>query len=210
MENQTELKWHQKPTQIILLLIFFFPVGLYFMWKNEMWSKTTRWIITGTIAFAVITNIGNDSSSKKFAVEDFKLGKTFEFHEQSIVTECTDPTIRKISVIDEKSAKIYVWHKGCPNNRVEEDELIYNYRLDDASNWHQEYDWLKTDNKVIILENESSGYYGGHMYLSKRYMISNAYNENSFIETRLFQQLDPQEYPSRDGVFTSLGGIILK
>ena len=48
------------------------------------------------------------------------------------------------------------------------------------------------------------------MYLSKRYMISNAYNENSFIETRLFQQLDLQEYPSRDGVFSSQGGLISK
>jgi hypothetical protein len=149
-------------------------------------------------------------SKKKFEVTDFKSGKTFEFHEQSIVTECTDPTIRKISVIDEKTAKIYVWHKGCPNNIVEEDEMIYSYRLDEASNWRQEYDWLKTENKVIILENESSGYYGGHMYLSKRYMISNAYNENSFIETRLFQQLDLQEYPSRDGVFSSQGGLISK
>ena len=149
-------------------------------------------------------------SKKKFEVADFKSGKTFEFHEQSIVTECTDPTIRKISVIDEKTAKIYVWHKGCPNNIVEEDEMIYSYRLDEASNWRQEYDWLKTENKVIILENESAGYYGGHMYLSKRYMISNAYNENSFIETRLFQQLDLQEYPSRDGVFSSQGGLISK
>ena len=149
-------------------------------------------------------------SKKKFEVGDFKSGKTFEFHEQSIVTECTDPTIRKISVIDEKTAKIYVWHKGCTDNIVEEEELIYSYRLDDASNWRQEYDWLKTDNKVVILENESAGYYGGYMYLSKRYMISNAYNENSFIETRLFQQLDLQEYPSRDGVFTSQGGLISK
>lgn len=189
---------------------------------NNILKKAATFIVIGT--FLLLAYGSEDSktsesknesttdtdSKTKFDVVDFKTGKTFEFHEQSIVTECTDPTIRKISVIDEKSAKIYVWHKGCPNNRVEEDELIYSYRLDDASNWRQEYDWLKTENKVIILENESAGYYGGHMYLSKRYMISNAYNENSFIETRLFQQLDLQEYPSRDGVFTSQGGLITK
>jgi hypothetical protein len=115
-----------------------------------------------------------------------------------------------VSVVDEKTAKIYAWHKGCPNNRVEEGEMIYSYKFDEASNWRQEFDWLKTDKKVIILENKSAGYYGGHMHLSKRYMISNAYNENSFIETRLFQPLDLQEYPSRDGVFNSQGGLISK
>lgn len=56
MENQTKLNWHQNPTNIILLLIFFFPAGLYFMWKNELWSKQTRWIISGVIALFIIAN----------------------------------------------------------------------------------------------------------------------------------------------------------
>ncbi len=63
MENKTELKWHQKTTPVILLLIFFFPVGLYLMWKNEMWSKSTRWIVTGIFAFAVIANANGNKSS---------------------------------------------------------------------------------------------------------------------------------------------------
>jgi len=63
MENKTELKWHQKTTPVILLLIFFFPVGLYLMWKNEMWSKSTRWIVTGVFAFAVIANANGNKSS---------------------------------------------------------------------------------------------------------------------------------------------------
>jgi hypothetical protein len=147
---------------------------------------------------------------KKFSVDDFVPGRTFEFHESSIVVECKDPTIRKVSVVDGNTAKIYVWHKGCPNNRVEEDEMTYTYRTDNSSNWRHEYTWLKTDEKVIILENKSAGYYGGHMYLSKRYMITNAYNQSKFIETRLFEQLDIEEYPSRDEVFSSQGGLINK
>ena len=61
------------------------------------------------------------------------------------------------------------------------------------------------------LENESAGYYAGHRNLSKRYMITNAYyedNNNDFFGTMLFEQLDPQEYPSADGRFKSVGGII--
>ena len=63
MENQTELKWYQKPTGIIILLIFFFPVGLYLMGKNDLWTKQTRWIVTGILAVIVIANAGNDKSN---------------------------------------------------------------------------------------------------------------------------------------------------
>ena len=63
MENQTELKWYQKPISVIILLIFFFPVGLYLMWKNELWKKQTRWVITGIIAVAFVANSGSNSSS---------------------------------------------------------------------------------------------------------------------------------------------------
>ena len=63
MENKTEKKWYQKPTAVVLLLIFFFPVGLYLMWKHEVWSKTARWIISGVFALAVIANAGKDNAT---------------------------------------------------------------------------------------------------------------------------------------------------
>jgi len=62
MENET-LKWHQKPMSVILLLIFFFPLGLYFMWKNKMWNSKTRWIVTSIILILVIAGANNDKSS---------------------------------------------------------------------------------------------------------------------------------------------------
>ena len=62
MENQTELKWYQKPAGVIILLIFFFPVGLYLMWKNELWTKQTRWIVTAFIAVVIIANAGKNNA----------------------------------------------------------------------------------------------------------------------------------------------------
>jgi hypothetical protein len=70
MENQTELKWYQKPTGIIILLIVFFPVGLFLMWKNEMWSKKTRWIVTGAIGILFIANAGGSGSADKPKLEE--------------------------------------------------------------------------------------------------------------------------------------------
>ena len=67
MENQTSKKWHEKTTYIIICLILFFPVGLYFMWKNNIWSKKARWIISIFFLLAVIFNSeyveSNESSS---------------------------------------------------------------------------------------------------------------------------------------------------
>ncbi len=64
MENQTEIKWYQKPTGVIILIIFCFPIGLYLMWKNELWTKQTRWIVTISAVLA-LANAGknNDASS---------------------------------------------------------------------------------------------------------------------------------------------------
>ena len=62
MENQIEPKWYQKSTAVIILLIFFFPVGLYLMWKNELWTKKTRWIATGVVTVMLIANSGNNNS----------------------------------------------------------------------------------------------------------------------------------------------------
>tara|TARA_B100001250_G_scaffold275655_1_gene238132 strand:- start:3064 stop:3552 length:489 start_codon:yes stop_codon:yes gene_type:complete len=74
METQLEKKWYQKPTTVVLLLIFFFPVGLYLMWKYEIWSKTARWVVTVILALGIIASSGNDDSfnSKKSTIDSTK------------------------------------------------------------------------------------------------------------------------------------------
>jgi len=58
-----ELKWYQKQTGIILLLLIFFPVGLFFMWKNGLWSAKARWIITAIFPILLLNSaIGNTGS----------------------------------------------------------------------------------------------------------------------------------------------------
>jgi hypothetical protein len=63
MENEPELKWYQKQTGIIILLVLFFPIGLYQMWKNKLWTNITRWIVTGAIIGIAAANVGNNNSS---------------------------------------------------------------------------------------------------------------------------------------------------
>lgn len=54
MLNNSQLKWFEKPFNIILALIFVFPVGAFFMWKNKMWSLKTRVIISSFAGVLVV------------------------------------------------------------------------------------------------------------------------------------------------------------
>lgn len=51
---ETKKKWYQTTGGIIALLILFFPVGLFLMWKHATWNKTTKWIVTGIFAFFIL------------------------------------------------------------------------------------------------------------------------------------------------------------
>ena len=56
-------KWYQQTWAIILLLILFFPVGLFLMWKYAGWNKIVKGIITGIFVILIIGSMGKDSTS---------------------------------------------------------------------------------------------------------------------------------------------------
>jgi hypothetical protein len=49
----SDLKWNEKTTNIILLLIFFLPLGLYYTWKNPNWSLEKKVIVFLILFFPV-------------------------------------------------------------------------------------------------------------------------------------------------------------
>jgi len=64
-------KWYQKTLFIILLLILFFPVGLFLMWKYANWKPKTKWIITGVfIAIFFIGRAGNSDNKQASKATD--------------------------------------------------------------------------------------------------------------------------------------------
>ncbi len=64
MDNlKTQSKWYDKTWLVVLLCIFFFPVGLYALWKNSFISKGWKIGVTIIIAFIVLAKIGEDNPS---------------------------------------------------------------------------------------------------------------------------------------------------
>lgn len=61
MDNSTtQTKWYDKTWLVIVLCIFFFPVGLYALWKNATISKGWKIGVTVVIALIVLAQIGKD------------------------------------------------------------------------------------------------------------------------------------------------------
>lgn len=55
-------KWYESSGGIIAMLILFFPVGLFLMWKYAKWKKLVKWVLTLIYAIIVL-GLSNSSSS---------------------------------------------------------------------------------------------------------------------------------------------------
>lgn len=63
---QQPQKWYKTNAGIIALLIIFFPVGLYLMWRYANWPKNAKLIVTGFLAVCIlIGGISNAISSSQ-------------------------------------------------------------------------------------------------------------------------------------------------
>jgi len=51
---QSTQPWHRRTVYVVLLLIFFFPVGLVLLWLRPDWSVRRRSIITAVVGIAAI------------------------------------------------------------------------------------------------------------------------------------------------------------
>lgn len=64
--NQTK-KWYDNKFIVHLLLLIFFPIGLYALWKTNIIAKWWKITVTVLIGLIVISNIGDDETSSNFS-----------------------------------------------------------------------------------------------------------------------------------------------
>ena len=57
-------KWYEKNLAIILLLIFFFPVGLFLMWKYSNWNKVIKIVISIFFGIVLLSNMGSKKTNE--------------------------------------------------------------------------------------------------------------------------------------------------
>lgn len=62
------MKFYERTWFVIIMLIFFFPLGLFLMWKFKDWTKGVKWIVTIVVVLVAILGFAtdeNDGEEKK-------------------------------------------------------------------------------------------------------------------------------------------------
>ena len=90
------MKIYEKTWFIIVMLIVFFPVGLFLMWKYSNWNKVVKIIISVIFGLALIVNMFGGSSDDKKPVEDKQPAK----QEQQV--DQTEPEKEDTQDVEEK------------------------------------------------------------------------------------------------------------
>lgn len=94
---QQKEKWYQKTIWIVILLIVFFPVGLFLMWKYSDWGK---WMKIGLTVFLALTFISTlldgGSNSNSSATTSDHVQPQLVKDEVPIEKEAPKTTLEKI------------------------------------------------------------------------------------------------------------------
>ncbi len=69
MDTTNKKHWYETPKGISILIILFFPVGLYLMWKNKIWSKGARWTLTILILLFALSYSQDETVTGKWHAE---------------------------------------------------------------------------------------------------------------------------------------------
>ena len=66
----TKIKWYNKKWIVILLCIFFFPLGLIAIWKSNVIANGWKIAYTIIIGIIVLANLGDDKETKTDTVSE--------------------------------------------------------------------------------------------------------------------------------------------
>jgi len=87
-------KWYKEPFGIIALLILFFPVGLFLMWKYSGWSPKVKWVISGIFAFLIVLGFIIDAATPTptITLSEFESDKIVTGSEYSLSGKVDPPS----------------------------------------------------------------------------------------------------------------------
>lgn len=191
MENVpiTHKKWYQKSWGIIALLILFFPVGLYLMWKYSGWNKIAKWLITGFFVIMVFTNSSDSKISTTTiqpteipqAVQSTEPTKDQELTKVPVNTANTPAPVSSETVSQKnavKKAKSYLNYSGFSRNGLVA---------------QLEYDQFSNADAVYGADNAGGNWMEEATQKAKAYMEYSAFSRGSLIEQLKYDKFTQEQ-----------------
>lgn len=129
MSEKEKVPLRKRNWFIILLLVIFFPVGLYLMWKHASWGKTAKWVVTGAIALLVAYNLGSQDTSTNVAdtsTNDTTVEETEPVEEDTTAAEEVEKTEPAEEVEEEVETESSEQEESASEDEevIEEDEAV--------------------------------------------------------------------------------------
>lgn len=130
-------KWFQNSTAIILLLIFFFPVGLFLMWKYSNWKKSIKCVITVVIIIGVISVVKDrtekPSEANKYMVET-----------ETAQTEAPQTEVLQTEVPKTEASKVSeatpIETQSVEETTRQTEQIIKVWTIDGSNKYHSDQD----------------------------------------------------------------------
>jgi len=182
--------------------------------------KKKSFFITSFFIAALFISCGNKdqkSKSEDLKLNEIKLNK-IKTGDVLIFGEGCDKSCDSINLefSSKNMAKLKITHSWEMNGnsgfyKKEYYEGDYNYELLPVNAIKSDNESWPLIDSLIVLTNEKYGNDNGYLYLSKKYAISKCKSTSSdeIQEPRIYQWLDPINYPSRNGEFSFSGSILL-
>lgn len=139
-------KWYQKTGWIIALLIFFFPVGLFLMWKYTNWKKPVKGIVTAFILLFAF--IGFASPSLEQITLKAKTDDTYDINQKVKITATTDPTDYELSKDDFQ----------CSGGKLKVSDKTLSFTATTAGSYNiwAEHNGVKSNTLVVNVEDKTA------------------------------------------------------
>ncbi len=196
-DNKT--KWYTKSLWIIVLLVFFFPAGLYLMWKYSKWNKWVKWGITiffGLIVLSMMTS----SPSKTASITETKQTPTPSISqptEKPVVTSTPAP-VKKVATPTTKPVQQVVKPTIAPvasqttsqRNAVAKAKSYLGFTgfSHDGLVAQLEYEQFSHEDAVYGADNSGGNWNDQAAKKAKSYMDMTAFSRGSLIDQLIFDK----------------------
>ena len=140
-------KWYQKTGWIIALLILFFPVGLFLMWKYTNWKKPVKGIITALILIIALSGIVSPDKLEQITL-NADTEQTYDINQKISIEATTTPSDYELSSSDFKCSG----GKITSNNQ----NISFIATKDGSYKIWAEHDGIKSNNLTLKVEDKAA------------------------------------------------------
>ena len=145
--NGNDKKWYQKTGWIIALLILFFPVGLFLMWKYTNWKKPVKCTITALILICSVIGFATPSKLEQITLSA-DTNTAYDINQDISLTVTTNPYDYEISKEDLKTSGGEITVNG--NSFTFNSSQAGSYKI------YAERDGIKSNELTIKIEDKAA------------------------------------------------------